>query len=115
LPVRLARNSNTDGREIENVINDVQRNVLDELEDANVSIKVRRHESGDQCGYGNETVSRNWKSWKKIALQLMTPLSRKNNHFQNSRQGSEMSLTFNKYDPGRNNIDDFHLFRFFLT
>ena len=33
------------GGEIENVINDVQRNVLDELEDANVSIKV---ENGDE-------------------------------------------------------------------
>ncbi|TFG41729.1 MAG: hypothetical protein E4H43_04035 [Bacteroidia bacterium] len=33
------------GSEIENVINDVQRNVLDELENANVSIKV---ETGDE-------------------------------------------------------------------
>ena len=30
------------GGDIENVINDVQKNVLDELEDANVSIKIER-------------------------------------------------------------------------
>ena len=33
------------GGEIENIIDDVQKNVLDELEDANVSIKI---ENGDE-------------------------------------------------------------------
>jgi len=53
------------GRNIENVIDDVQRNVLDELEDANVSIKVEN---------GKEKVEINVGTGKKDRIQELEEL-----------------------------------------
>jgi len=58
------------GGEIENVIKDVQENVLDELEDANISIKV---------GDGDEKVEINVGAGKEDRQQELEELEKANN------------------------------------
>lgn len=68
------------GGRIENIIDDVQRNVLDELEDANVSIKVEN---------GDEKVEINVGTGKQDRIQELEELEKENTGMNDTLEKKE--------------------------